>query len=199
MKKIGYLTLILAGILFTTNIKAQTQKGNVLVGAQLANIGGTFQDGGSTFSLNLSPQAGWFIKDDLAIGPKLDLGLTTGNGSTTFTYGVGAFGRYYIRDKSIEVMDKTRWFLEGNVGINGVNVDVDGGSSTNTNGLGVGFGPGLAYFITPNIALEALLKYDLTVGFGSSTTAHRVGLNLGFQIYLPGRKMKQQIQSDMNR
>lgn len=199
MKKIGYLTLILAGVLFTTNIKAQTQKGNVLVGAQLANIGGTFQDGGSTFSLNLTPQAGWFIKDDLAIGPMVNLGLTTGNGSTTFTYGVGAFGRYYIKDKSIEVLDKTRWFLEANVGVNGVNVDVDGGSSTNTNGLGVGFGPGLAYFITPNIALEGLLKYDLTVGFGSSTTAHRVGLNLGFQIYLPGRKMQRQIEADMKK
>ncbi len=95
---------------------AQTQKGNVLVGAQRRISGGTFQDEKRKhgFSLNLSPQAGWFIKDDLAIGPMVNLGLTTGNGSTTFTYGVGAFGRYYIKDKSIEVLDKTRWFLEAN-------------------------------------------------------------------------------------
>lgn len=193
MKKVGYLALMLTGMLFTSQVQAQTQKGNILVGANLANIGGTFQDGGSTFSLNLTPKAGWFIKDDIAIGPEVNLGLLTGNGSTRFNYGIGAFGRYYIKDKRIELTNKTRWFLEANAGFNGVNTKAGDQESTNTNGLGLGFGPGLAYFITPNIALEALLKYNLTVGFGSSVTAHNVGLNLGFQIYLPSAKARQTI------
>lgn len=193
MKKIGYLALFLAGILCASQAQAQTQKGNILVGANLANIGGTFQDGGSTFSLNLTPKAGWFIRDDIAIGPEVNLGLLTGNGSTRFNYGIGAFGRYYIKDKRIELLNKTRWFLEANAGFNGVNTKAGDQASTNTNGLGLGFGPGLAYFVTPNIALEALLKYNLTVGFGSSVTAHNVGLNLGFQIYLPSAKARQTI------
>ncbi|WP_126246766.1 outer membrane beta-barrel protein [Chitinophaga rhizosphaerae] len=193
MKKIGYLAVALAGMFLSINANAQTQKGNILVGANLANIGGTFQDGGSTFSLNLTPKAGWFIKDDIAIGPEVNLGLLTGNGSTRFNYGIGAFGRYYIKDKRIELLNKTRWFLEANAGFNGVNTKASNVASTNTNGLGLGFGPGLAYFITPNIALEALLKYNLTVGFGSSVTAHSVGLNLGFQIYLPSAKARQTI------
>ncbi len=193
MKKIGYLALFLAGMLCASQTQAQTQKGNILVGANLANIGGTFQDGGSTFSLNLTPKAGWFIRDDIAIGPEVNLGLLTGNGSTRFNYGIGAFGRYYIKDKRIELLNKTRWFLEANAGFNGVNTKASNVASTNTNGLGLGFGPGLAYFVTPNIALEALLKYNLTVGFGSSVTAHNVGLNLGFQIYLPSAKARQTI------
>lgn len=194
-KKVGYLTLVLAALFCTTASYAQTEQGNMLVGANLANIGGTFQNGGSRFNLNLTPKMGWFIKDDIAIGGEVNLGLSTGNSMTDFNYGIGAFGRYYIKDKEIEMSSRTRWFLEANAGINGVNTK-SGGMSTNTNGLGLGFGPGLAYFITPNVGLEALLKYDLTVGFGSSTTAHRVGVNLGFQIYLPSAKAKQMIREE---
>ena len=44
------------------------------------------------------------------------------------------------------------------------------------------------YFITPNVALEALLKYNGTFGAGSS---NGLGFNLGFQIHLPSGKLKQ--------
>lgn len=127
-----------------------------------------------------------------AIGVDVNLGLSTGSGSTDFLYGIGAFGRYYVADKKVEIDKKARWFFEASAGFNGVNKKA-GDVSTNTNGLGLGIGPGLAYFITPNIGLEGLLKYDLTVGFGSSTTAHRVSLNVGFQIYLPSAKARQTI------
>lgn len=190
MRKVGYLTLVLTAMLFSATTYAQTEKGNMMVGANLGNIGGTFQNGGSKFNLNLTPKLGWFIKDDIAIGGEVNLGLSTGNDQTDFIYGIGAFGRYFLKDKSIEVSKRARWFLEASAGFNGVNTKA-GDQSTNTNGLGLGFGPGLAYFITPNVGLEALLKYDLTVGFGSSTTAHRVGVNVGFQIYLPTAKAKQ--------
>ncbi len=192
MRKIGYLTLLMSTVFFAATGFAQTQKGNVMVGAQLANIGGTFQNGGSVFNLNLTPKAGWFIQDNVAIGVDVNLGLTTGNDQTDFLYGIGAFGRYYVADKKVEIDKKARWFFEASAGFNGVNRKV-GDASTNTNGLGLGIGPGLAYFITPNIGLEGLVKYDLTVGFGSSTTAHRVSFNLGFQIYLPSAKARQTI------
>lgn len=191
MRKIGYLTLLFT-VMFAINGFAQTQKGNVMVGAQLANIGGTFQSGGSTFDLTLKPKAGWFIRDNIAIGPEVTLGLKTGAGKTDFTYGVGAFGRYYVADKKVEIDKKARWFFEASAGVNGINTKA-GDVSTNTNGLGLGIGPGLAYFITPNIGLEGLVKYDLAVGFGSSTTAHRVSFNLGFQIYMPSAKARQTI------
>lgn len=191
MRKVAYLTLLAISMVFSAKTYAQTEKGNMLVGANLGNIGGVFSSQTSTFNLNLTPKLGWFIKDDIAIGGLVNLGLSTGGGNTSFNYGVGAFGRYYIKDKEVELSKRSRFFLEANAGINGVNTKTDGGTSTNTNGLGVGFGPGLAYFITPNVGLEALLKYDLTVGFGSATTAHAVGVNVGFQIYLPSAKARQ--------
>lgn len=191
MRKAAYLALTLISMAFSANTYAQTEKGNTLVGATLGNIGGVFANGTSTFNLSISPKLGWFIKDDVALGAMVNTGLSAGSGTTTFNYGVGAFGRYYIKDKSIELSKRSRWFLEANAGISGVNKSVKGGSSSNTNGLGLGVGPGLAYFITPNIGLEALLKYDLTVGFGSSTTSHAVGVGVGFQIYMPSAKARQ--------
>jgi hypothetical protein len=99
---------------------------------------------------------------------------------------VGALGRYYINDPKVEVLKHGRLFFEGNVGIQGVSLA--GGS--NTTGLGLGIGPGYAYFITNNIALETLLKYNGIVGFGSQAYNSSLNLGVGFQIYLPGKRIK---------
>lgn len=174
----------------TASAFAQTQKGNVIVGGDLSNLGLDFQDGNTTFSLNLSPKAAWFIHDNTAIGGYVNLGLTTQKGATYVSYGIGALGRKYLGDASTNLTRTTKWFLEANAGINGINTSYNG-TSSNTNGLGVGFGPGLAYFVTSNVALEALAKYNLTVGFGNSTTNNNIGIGLGFQIYLGGKQVKQ--------
>ena len=170
---------------------AQTQKGNILVGADLAGLGLNFQEGNTQFNLNINPKAGWFIKDNLVIGPDLSIGLNTQKGATSLTYGVGAFGRKYFNDNATNLTRTTKWFLEANAGIYGTNLSGDNVEKTSTNGFGAGFGPGLAYFLTPNIALEGLVKYNLTVGFGSSTTNNNIGFGLGFQIYLPGSQARQ--------
>ena len=176
-----------AGILASN---AQTERGNVMWGTTVSNFNLDFQEGNTSFEMDITPKIGYFIQDGLALGPELLIGLNTTSGSTTFTYGVGGFGRYFLGPApEIEVIRGTRWFVEANAGINGTNVSTDGQESTNTNGLGIGFGPGLSYFLTDRIALEGLLKYNLTVGFGSSTTSNRLGLGIGFQIYLPGREL----------
>jgi hypothetical protein len=76
-----------------------------------------------------------------------------------------------------------------------VNVSNGGG---NTNGLDLSVGPGFAYFITPNIGLETLVKYKGLVGFGSSTMQNNLNLSFGFQIYLPGRGTAKKVKGDMN-
>lgn len=187
MKKIilSACSLLLMSVAFS-----QTQKGNVLVGADLAGLGLNFQEGNTQFSINLNPKAGWFIKDNTVLGAEVILGLNTQKGATSVNYGVGAFGRKYFGEEISNLSRSTKWFMEANAGIYGTNLSGDNIESTSTNGLGVGFGPGLAYFLNENIALEALAKYNLTVGFGSSTTNNNIGLGLGFQIYLPGKQVK---------
>lgn len=195
MKKLIYITMIAATTVFAANsAHAQLQKGNLMVGADLADMNLSFQSGNTDFSLSISPKLGYFIQDNIAIGGEVKLGIDASKGFTQFNYGVGAFGRYYVSDPRAILLKHTRFFAEASVGVSGLNTHtkVDGVSvSTNTNGLGIGVGPGVAYFITPNIGLEALLKYNLTVGFGNSTTINNLSFGLGFQIYLPTKKARQ--------
>lgn len=182
MKKlIGILVIGLC--LFATQSHAQIQKGNYMIGGDLASL--HFGSGGA-FSVDIQPKVAWFIKDNVALGGYVKFDLTTAKDqSTTTDYGVGALGRYYVNDPKTNVLKHGRLFFEGNVGLEGHNV-----SHATTNGLGFGIGPGYAYFITPNIGLETLLKYNGIVGFGNQPYSSTVDLNFGFQIYLSRGKVR---------
>lgn len=182
MKKVTIMLVVLmtAGAFVG---KAQIQRGNVLVGGNIADFSLGLNKG-SQFSMTVQPKAAWFISDNTALGAYVNLGLSTGaNTGTNVIYGVGALGRRYLGGNALNVLNHSRFFLEGNVGIEGKNYS--GGLSTN--GLGIGVGPGLAYFVTPNIGLEGLLKYQGILGFGTAATSSNLNLSVGFQIYLPGR------------
>lgn len=179
------LIVCLLGCLFAVKVNAQLQKGNVLVGASLANFN-VGLNAGHVFNLNITPMAAWFIKDNLALGGYINLGASGSKGSApTTTYGFGALGRYYVNDPTVNLTQKTRFFLEVTAGFQGVNVSE---TKNTTNGLGIGFGPGIAHFVTPTIGLEALLKYNGVIGFGSNAYQNSLNFSLGFLIYLPGKK-----------
>ena len=191
MKKIILTCAIALGFLST---QAQIQKGNVMIGSNLSNISFGL-DKPNAFSLSINPKAAWFVQDGLALGGDVNLGLSTLSGAgTNVNYGVGALGRYYGSKGANEVVNNSRFFGEATVGINGTNPS----EGPSTNGLGFSFGPGFTYFITPSIGLETLLKYQGTVGFGSSAYAHGLNLGVGFQIYLPGRSTARKVERDMN-
>ncbi|MFD2288868.1 hypothetical protein GJU39_06135 [Pedobacter petrophilus] len=192
MKKI-FISSLFSVALFMGVAKAQIQKGNVMVGGNLTNINLGLDDP-KVFSVDITPKAAWFIQDNVALGGYVNFGLqTTKNAPTTTTYGVGALGRYYM-GKDVEVLNHGRFFAEATVGVGGVNVSRGGG---NTNGLNLSVGPGFAYFITPNIGLETLLKYNGLVGFGSEATQSNLNLSFGFQIYLPGQRTANKVKSDI--
>ncbi|WP_316814641.1 hypothetical protein [Pedobacter nyackensis] len=191
MKKLFFTVILGGSIAFGAN--AQIQKGNVMMGANLSNIRFGL-DKPNQFTFNISPKVAWFVQDGLAIGADVNLGLATQKGSgTDFSYGVSALGRYYGETGANEVVKSSKFFGEATVGIQGYNPS--GGGSTN--GLGFSFGPGFTYFVTPSIGLEALLKYNGVLGFGSSPYAHNLGIGVGFQIYLPGKSTVRKIERDM--
>lgn len=184
------LTAIL-GVGLSAN--AQIQKGNVMVGGNLAGFD-LGLSGSKVFNLNITPKAAWFIEDNFALGGYVDLGLKTAkNAPTTTTYGVGALGRYYT-GADTEVLKHGRLFGEATLGFGGTNTSKGGG---NTNGLAFSFGPGFAYFITPNIGLETLLKYNAVAGFGNTGYQNNLSLSFGFQIYLPGQRTINKVKGDV--
>lgn len=191
MKKFLATIIFSAATIMAAN--AQIQKGNVMVGGNLTNINLGLDDP-KIFSVDITPKAAWFIQDNVALGGYVNFGLETAkNSNTTTSYGVGALGRYYAGSDT-EVLRHGRFFAEATAGIGGVNVSKGGG---NTNGLNLSVGPGFAYFVTPNIGLEALLKYNGLVGFGSSTTQSNLNLSFGFQIYLPGQRTANKVKGDI--
>lgn len=189
MKKIYLLAMAL--LVLTTFSIAQTQKNFYIIGAQLSDMSLNLQKGNTAFGMSVSPRVAWFIQDNIAVGAEAILGVNTSKNYTQFNYGVGPIARLYFGDKTLQTPVKSRLFVDANVGLYGQNVKSGGSASTNTNGLGVGFGPGLAYFLNQNIALEGLLKYNITAGFGNASTNNSIGLRIGFQIHLPQSKLKQ--------
>jgi len=192
MKKYIILTIIAitcAGL----NTRAQIQQGNVLVGGNFANLNLGLNDP-KVFSLDITPKAAWFIQDNIALGGYVNLGIETAKGSSTTTsYGAGALGRYYTGE-DVEILSHGRIFGEATLGVGGVNVSDGGG---NTNGIDFSFGPGFAYFITPSIGLETLLKYNGLGGFGDQGFQSNLTLSFGFQIYLPGKSTAKKIKNDV--
>ncbi|MBL4677993.1 MAG: hypothetical protein JKY70_17575 [Mucilaginibacter sp.] len=192
MKKFTFLMVMILAMLHT-GLKAQIQKGNVMVGGNFANLD-LGLNGAKVFSIDVTPKAAWFIQDNVALGGYVNLGIQTAKGSSTTTnYGVGALGRYYT-GADVEVLKHGRFFAEANAGLGGINVSDGGG---HTNGLDLGVGPGFAYFITPNIGLETLLKYKGVVGFGNAVNQSNLNLSFGLQIYLPGRSTANKVRNDV--
>lgn len=186
MKKIAPL---LSGALFAFVLSstAQIQRGNILVGGDIARFN-LSMNSGNGYDILINPKMAYFIDDGLAIGPYITLGLSGAKHvEPTTIYGLGAIGRYYADDAKLNLLKHGRFFVEANAGIEG---DNNSENDVTTNGLGLGIGPGYAYFITPNIGLETLFKYNGIIGFGSSVTNSNLTLSLGFQIYLPSKKAR---------
>jgi hypothetical protein len=194
MKKI-IAAFVIFSFIATEKINAQLDRGNAIVGADLANFNIGLKKGGLT-SIDITPKAAWLLNSNLAVGGYVNFDLTTQKVSgTTFTntaYGIGVLARYYVNNPKYNLLKAGRWFGEANVGFQGTNTK--GGNSTN--GLGLGFGPGYAYFITKNVALETLLKFDENLGFGNSISSPDLNLHVGFQIYLPGKSTVDRIRSN---
>lgn len=183
MKKLVLGAAIFAAGLFTAN--AQIQEGNWMVGGQVANV--KFTNG---FNMDLTPQVGYFVKDNWAIGGlvSLNVGSPAGSRATQTDWGLKAFTRYYFGPNEVNtLLNNGRFFTEGSAGFGGKN---SSGNGLSTNGLGLGIGAGYSYFVTNNISLDALLKFDTSVGGGNKIANGDLGLNVGFQIYLPTSKAK---------
>ena len=103
MKKITLL-LTIALLFFVSTTKAQLQRGNLLVGGDIANFNlGLNSGGGSTILIN--PKLAFFFRDNVAIGPFVQMGFDAAKGQEpTTNYGIGAFGRYYVSDTTINLL-----------------------------------------------------------------------------------------------
>lgn len=191
MKRILLTLIMLATISMSTKAQVQTtpqlsssvglspiKAGNWMVGGSIGNIGYSFE--GDAFNIQLNPRAGYFVSNGLAVGAQATLGLTAVKDmDNEWRYGIAPFIRYYLPGGASST---GRFFTQGDIGI-------AGSSAGDDVSLALGANIGYAHFITQTVALEVSLGYNYTkanVNLGDKATG--LGVGIGFQIYLPGKK-----------
>lgn len=181
MKKI-LLPLFVLLIAATLSSTAQTDRGKIMVGGSM-NLRIPSNDGDNIRQsyLSASPNVGFFVADNVALGFGLPLTSNryydnrTGYTSRSSSLGFAPFGRYYFGGSNLKP------FVEGRFGIERFNTEVTGRANRREDAVFVGFGAGIALFLNEHVALEPKLSYD---AYNRGGTNSALNFNLGFQIYL---------------
>jgi hypothetical protein len=177
---------------------AQFEQGRMMVGGSLQlstntdknKTGNTTVTNGKSTSFALSPQFGYFVVDNLAVGAELSLGLSKfkdedgDSESTSSSVSIGPFVRYYF---------EPGLFVQGAFGIGSAGTSSTFNNTRTETKYGLteySLAAGYAYFLNDNIAIEPM------VGFASNAYSRRdsdpkeknidsgLFLRVGFQIYL---------------
>ena len=165
---------------------------------------GSTENSGSGFGFNISPQVGYFMKNDLAIGINGYLGNGWSNSKTTdpddptnereykyfrSSWGVNAFGRCKLMGLGIENLSL---LVEGSIGVQGSNdKNTENGITTKYPGTtvyGVNARPVLSYKLSDKLDVLAYCDF-LTIGYSYQTRSDlnykskNHNINLGFNSF----------------
>ncbi|RZM19502.1 MAG: hypothetical protein EOO88_37870 [Pedobacter sp.] len=202
------LTFLLLLLSFTAI--AQIKKGDKLVGVGIGAISYTSSDSkttysntptvyeseGSSFSISLNPNLGWFIMDKLAVGAAVNVSFNTSksesrnsastttsdNKSTQPAFYIGPFARYYFGTGT-----KGAPFVQGNfqLGTSGGKSESQtssgASSETTTKPKGdwnAGVVVGYEHFVTPNIGLFG--SFGLNYGKSKTSYEYRPSTGVGY-------------------
>jgi opacity protein-like surface antigen len=171
MKKTA-LVFLAAMVVFSA-VKAQTDKGDWMVGGNMT-INTT--KGNSQFSL--LPGAGYFFARNFAAGANFTLSFEKFDQTKTTTLGVGPFARYYFSLANPDLKP----FLHADFSLLTETSKYPTYKNSNT-ATSFFVGGGLAYFINPNVALEAVAGYNRTKVETLDPTNGFL-FRIGFQVHL---------------
>ena len=163
-------------IFLSVSTFAQTEKGNFLLGGTVG-FNAQFNDFNDIFYVAINPDFGYFLSDNLAAGASLNLGYTKIDNSSGTSFGFVPFGRYYFGNSANPV-----FFIQAQIGIVTSRID-NGFDSASSSGGVFGGGPGMAFFLTDQIAIEGALEL---VRYGGDLSYSDLGLRFGLQAYLGG-------------
>ncbi|MCY1479711.1 Autotransporter beta-domain protein [compost metagenome] len=143
------------------------KKGDVFISGAVG-FGSTKTGDFKTSDFIIAPSAGYFVTENIAIGvalgyesSKIEFG---GDDAKNNTFSVGAFGRYYFTPAS-------KFSFFGQLGVNynsydnEFDLEAEELGEFKGDGFGVALAPGVNYFITKNLSLEAtfgILGFETT-------------------------------------
>lgn len=127
----------------------------------------------STTYLNISPNVGYYIIDDLAIGARINFLSESFDGESESNVGIGPFLRYYVTDPI---------FLQIGYDIEAAVLDwniVFAGEGSTLHAA-----VGYSWFLNSGVAIEPSLYLNLYSGDGDFDADYtRFGLNVGVQAF----------------
>ena len=184
------LLLLLMSVM-TYSVQAQTEKGKWLIGATTNNLSLAASKGTMGLSLQVSPNVGYFVANNLAVGVRLGFSYSnsrTNGQSESRSTGIAAtvFGRYYIPISSkIKIpIDIEAGYAYG-TGYSGrynfVSKSIIGGIST-----------GIAWFPSKNLSIDLLAGYRFQEYLDGGRLNHqgRFNAQIGFNLFLDGKQGK---------
>ena len=198
MKKLLVLVAITA-VSTASFAQGNISRGDWMLGGDVGYESASVNSGSSSSTsketrFNSSLNGGYFFIDKLAGGIRLHSASTkyksqsTSKVSTTM---VGPFLRYYFLPSS----QKLNIFLDGAYTIGTIKYVPSSGQTQKYKMNSYSFNGGAAYFINPAFAIEFTLGYqsrnDTDEDINNYTDSEkRFGFMVGFQIHLPGNKIK---------
>jgi len=157
-------------------LQAQPESGQLFVGGNFGIYSATekFKDAGTitnerkNISIDLLPKAGYFLSDRLAAGVQAGVSSSVSkypdadpNKRSSVRFIIAPFGRYYLISGTAGIF--TEASLEFAIGKRKTYNDA-GTVESNLSSLSAGISPGVYYYLTPKISLEAKFGW---LGFSS--------------------------------
>jgi hypothetical protein len=178
MKKV-FLIAALSAISFAGF--SQTSKGTWLVGGTAGFTSSKYGDAKMS-SINFSPNAGYFLINNLAVGLDVQVGSETSNsgvsGASDYKTSSTFFGpnvRYYFTSLG----KNAKLFGSGQYAFGSTK---DGSDKISATAWGLSAGP--AFFLNKNVALEVTVGYSSAKVKDDTNSTNSFGIRAGFQIHL---------------
>jgi hypothetical protein len=180
MKK--FIIPFIMALMVFSNGMAQTQKGNWLLGGSLSF--NSYKQGESKATIiDFSPNAGYFVIDDLALGVNLSFqSVKPEDEDATTSLAIGPMVRYYF----VDLGNKAKLFGQANVGFGNEKYPDFGGGDVTLKFTEWGIKAGPAFFLTPSVALELAIGYGSRKYKDADDALNNFGLSVGFQFHLGG-------------
>jgi hypothetical protein len=185
MKKVLFATLLMGSVSAAFS-QSNINKGDWMLGG---DAGFSSQKHGDykTTSFSLAPNAGYFFINSFAGGLRAEVSSVKesvgSNDATTSGFALAPFVRYYF----LPATQKVNLFADASFGF-GQNKYESGVVDSKSNFTQLGIKAGPAIFLTPATALEITVGYNSTKIKDVEDRENAFGVNVGFQIHLPGSK-----------
>jgi len=188
--KLKMIITLLTVMICTGNVMAQFNKGRMLVGGTASFSSLTTKDDAYNSNITndmftLTPQAGYFVIDNLAVGLDASFGLgksTTSSGTTKYTYILaGPFVRYYL---------KPGIFFQGEYQFGSEKYTISFPPYLNQTGTETlsawALSLGYALFLNEHVAIEPMVSYKSSIAKETDYKGTNAGIaiGVGLQIYL---------------